>query len=91
MEEEIPLENQVNLQEEVDFIGHMSEDELNEAELTEELQTDLMRLLDEGEEPTGDERSRRICRRLEGWLKQGLGRAVQRYRRRHPSKVQINY
>ena len=54
----------MNLEEEADFIGKMSDEELNEEELTEEVLRDLERLLREGQMEGGDERSRRICARM---------------------------
>lgn len=61
----------------------MGEEELNEAALTEELETDLKRLLDEGAELTGDMRSKKICEKLEGWLKSGMEIATRQYKREH--------
>jgi hypothetical protein len=81
-EEEELREDDILMQAEIEFIGKMSDAELNEPELAEDLERDLMRLLDEAERPAGDERSRRICEKLEGWMKKGLGKALRKYKRR---------
>ena len=54
----------MHIEEEADFIGKMSDEELDEQELTDEILRDMERLLREGQQEGGDERSRRICAKL---------------------------
>ena len=45
---------------------------------------DLRKLLEEGEKIGGNEKSRKICQKLEVWIKKGLGEASKRYKKMHP-------
>ena len=48
---------------------------------------DLSRLLQEGEEEGGDERSKRICMKLESWLKRGMENATKKFKRNYNAKT----
>jgi hypothetical protein len=39
-----------------------------------------LRLLEEAEDHGGDLRSKKICEKLEGWLKKGLENAARKYK-----------
>lgn len=38
----------------------------------------------------GDLRSKKICEKLEGWLKKGLGNAARRYKKEHRGQGRSN-
>ena len=70
------LEVERILAQEVRNIGDMEEDQLDEDGLVDELSEDIKLLFEEADKIDGDERSKRICEMLEGWLKNGLKRAT---------------
>ena len=67
------------LDEQVEFIGEMEADELQEGELVGQFETDIKRLMDEAQnenEEEMDERSIRIYDNLDEWLKEELKVAI---------------
>ena len=54
----------------------MEDEELDEDGLVDELSEDIKLLFEEADQINGDERSKKICGMLEGWLKTGLKRAT---------------
>ena len=61
---------------EVRNIGEMEDKDLDENGLVDELSEDIKLLFEDVDKIDGDERSKKICGMLEGWLKTGLKRAT---------------
>jgi hypothetical protein len=67
------------LKREMEYVGEMSYEELREEELIHELETHVKRVIEEAEAMDGDSRSKRICDKLDWWIKSQV-KAVLRLR-----------